>query len=203
MCSDVPGHPHYDPACVIVGTPTLAIKKYAKGQDAQVVGQQVTVALDEEYPYTFEVINTGSVPAKGAKVVDIFPDAITVVRTGQGTDWSCTQQGQTMTCEYKKTINPGAKAPVIEAIAKIKNTIKTGDSIRNVAGVCELDPTKPANDPNCVPNRDECKPGDINFNPTTGKCDPSTVTVVGDLEVKKLVNNNDAQTASEAVTVAK
>lgn len=180
-------------------SPTLEIKKFAKGQDAQTRGQQVSVMPGEEYPYTFEVTNTSKVTAKGAKVVDIFPDAITVVKTGTGTDWSCTQNGQTMTCEYKKPIPAGQKAPTITAIAKLKDTVQSGDSIRNVAGVCELDPTKPANDPNCTPNRDECKPGDKDYNPTTKTCDPSTVVVENgvDLSLKKYVDaNNDAQPGS-------
>lgn len=181
-------------------TPKLAIKKYAKGVDAQTAGQQVSVMPGEEYPYTFEVTNTSNVAAVGAKVVDIFPDAITVVKTGTGTGWTCEQSGQTMTCRYSQTIKPGEKAPTITAIATLKDTVKTGDSIRNVAGVCELDPKKPINDPSCVINRDECKPGDVNYNPDTKSCDPSTVTVGGpSVTIKKYAKEitvvGDSQTA--------
>lgn len=190
--------PHYDPACIILQKPSLKIVKKAKGEDANTNTNQVSVKIGEEYKYTFEVTNESSIAAKGAKVEDVFPDTIEIVSKGVGAGWNCEQKGQTMTCLYEKEIPANTKAPIIEAQARIKPTATSGQSIRNVAAVCELDPTKPANDPNCIPNRDECKPGDVSYNPTTKTCDPSTVVVDDelDLSIKKYIDNDDAQPGS-------
>ena len=184
-----------DPATVKIGdNPKLQIKKYAKGNDAQTQKDAVPVMPGEEYSYTFEVKNISNLDAKGAKVVDVFPNDIEVIKTGVGTDWSCTQDGQTMTCRYNKTIKAGETAPIITATVKLKTVVTSGAVVRNVAGVCELDPSKPINDPTCKINRDECKPGDKDYNPATKTCDPSTVIVGGlDLSIKKYIDSDDAQ----------
>lgn len=192
-----------DPAVFVVEKPQekkplLQIKKYAKGSDAQTASGAVRIAPGEAYDYTFEVRNIGTGDAKGAKVVDVLPDTLEVLGTATGTDWSCTQSGQTMTCRYSKTIKAGEKAPTITIRVRMRDSVQSGQVIRNVAGVCELDPTLPIDDPSCVINRDECKPGDVNYNPITNTCDPSTVIKDGglDLSIKKYIDANDAQPGS-------
>ena len=175
----------------------LTIKKYVNGHDAQTAADAVPVMPNEEYTYTFVVKNETNVDAKGAKVTDTLPSDIEVLSKATGTDWDCTQNGQTMTCRYNKTIKAGETAPTISLKVKLKTVITNGKVVRNVAGVCELDPSKPLNDPTCVDTRDECKPGDINYNPITKTCDPATVVVGGlDLSIKKYVDSDDAQPGS-------
>lgn len=184
--------------------PMLKIKKMAKGIDAQTAGQAVTVTPNQEYDYTFVVRNVSTTTAaKGAKVVDIFPDAIEIVRVQNDNDWKCLQTGQKVVCSHERTIPANAEAPILTITAKIRPTTQTGQSIRNVAGVCELDPTKPQNSQECENNRTECKPGDVNYNPQTNTCDPSTVTIRNEngLSIKKYSGNKDGQLVTDALEV--
>lgn len=132
----------------------------------------------------------------GTVVVDNMPADIEIIGTPVGTDWACSVSGQTIKCVYSKIIALNSSAPDITISARIRPTAPLDTPIRNVAAVCS--PVAPATD--CTPNPSECKPTDINYDPTTGKCDPATVTpVLPTITIKKyakvISDTGDSQTA--------
>ena len=175
----------------------LQIKKFVQGQDANTASGAVRVSRGAEYAYTLRVSNPDDKTYTGAKVTDNMPAQVEIIGTPAGTDWACTVNGQLITCLYNKTVAPKATLPDITVKAKIRDNVANGTKIKNVAAVC--DPSKEV----CEPT--ECKPGDLNYDPKTRKCDPSVVEVdEKDLEIKKYVKtiNNVGDSQDAPVSVA-
>lgn len=191
-CSTIPTAPNFDPACVVA--PEFKIKKYANNQDAQTSTDAVQVG-SETFTYSLDVENIGGTGGI-AFVRDNFPQEIQIIEVQKNDAWNCNVEGNLVTCTSKSIIINGTKAPRINITAKIKSGIPASKIIRNVSGVCAIDPKNP--DKKCEPKEPICKPGDIDYNPTTRKCD--VVDVFGgeelDLSIKKYVDSNDAQPGS-------
>lgn len=97
-------NPHKDPACIIVGSPGLTIKKYVNNADAQTASGAVVIASGAVYSYSLVVTNNSTGTIAGAKVVDTMPSEIEIMGVPTGTDWTCALSGQTITCLYNKAL---------------------------------------------------------------------------------------------------
>src|SRR5262249_46876836 len=106
---------------VVSGTPNLTLTKSHPADFIE--GQQGT--------YTIVVRNAGTAPTSGEIVVqDPIPDAMTPTgATGSG--WSCTIQGQTVTCRRSDILQTGTSAP---PIAITVNALRAA-TVTNVATV--------------------------------------------------------------------
>lgn len=102
---------------------------------------QPVVEGAEEFDYTFEVSNVGTVPAAGVTVVDEIPDVVSVVGIDSD-DWTeCAVDGKdelgyggTLTCVYDEVLAPGAEATPFTITVSVLPTIEQ-DDIDNVAVV--------------------------------------------------------------------
>ena len=102
---------------------------------------QPVVEGAEEFDYTFEVGNVGTVPAAGVTVVDDIPDVLQVTAIS-AEDWSdCSVDGKdelgyggTLTCVYDEVLAPGAEATPFTITVAVLPTIEQ-DDIDNVAVV--------------------------------------------------------------------
>lgn len=110
-CSTIPGHPHYDPACIVPHTPPLdlAIKKYINSHDAQPT-DPVSLSPGSSFNYIMKVQNVGSVTATGTTTVkDILPSGVEHTANPTGSAWQCAYDivNRTMTCTTQQQVQPG------------------------------------------------------------------------------------------------
>lgn len=102
---------------------------------------QPVVEGGESFDYTFEVSNTGTVPAAGITVVDDIPDLLRVtdVTSDGWTDCSVADTdtfgfGGVLTCVYDETLAAGASADAFTITVEVAQDVAV-DSIPNVASV--------------------------------------------------------------------
>ncbi len=132
-------------AIAIVGDDTVDVtvtNTFTIGQ-LQIVktASQPVVQADDEFDYTFEVTNTGTVPAAGVTVVDEIPDELKVIDISSD-DWTdCAiadtdtfGYGGVLTCVYDETLPAGAKATPFTITVAVHPDVAV-DQIDNVAVV--------------------------------------------------------------------
>jgi uncharacterized repeat protein (TIGR01451 family) len=135
-----------DPGVIaIVGNDTVNVdvtNTFTIGQ-LQIVktASQPVVQAEDEFLYTFEVTNTGTVPAAGVTVVDEIPALLTVLSVDSD-DWTdCAVAdtdtygyGGVLTCVYDETLAAGEKATPFTITVGVHPDIEV-DQIDNVAAV--------------------------------------------------------------------
>lgn len=73
----------------------------------------LTATVGSNYNYTLSVSNNGVAPTAGVvTVTDILPSGLTFV-SGSGNGWSCTANGQTVTCTTSSSVLPASSASII------------------------------------------------------------------------------------------
>ena len=72
-----------------------------------------TGTVGSNYNYTLSVSNNGVAPTSGVvTVTDMLPSGLTFV-SGSGNGWSCTANGQTVTCTTSSSVLPASSASII------------------------------------------------------------------------------------------
>lgn len=135
-----------DPGTItILGNETVTVtvtNTFTIGQ-LQIVktASQPVVQGATEFDYTFDVSNTGTVPAAGVTVVDEIPELLRVIGVGSDGWTDCAVAdtdtfgyGGVLTCIYDKTLPAGASATPITITVAVQPDIAV-DTIDNVAAV--------------------------------------------------------------------
>jgi uncharacterized repeat protein (TIGR01451 family) len=95
----------------------------------------------DELVYSIDVTNVKGTPATGFTVTDVLPTGLSF-SAATGTDFTCTNAGQTITCVYGGSLPVGAKATI--AVRALLDSTFTGKTVANTAVV---DPGRPDSDP--------------------------------------------------------
>lgn len=153
-----------------------------------------TGTVGSNYNYTLSVSNNGVAPTSGVvTVTDVLPSGLTFV-SGSGNGWSCTGNGQTVTCTTSSSVLPASSASIINLTV---TPTQTG-SFDNTASVLGG-----GDNTSSVSN----KVTTVVSNPSTpnlviSKAGPSTATVGTNYDYTLTVNNTGtASTNGGLVTV--
>lgn len=155
VCSDIPGHPNYDPACVVPAKPgmDLAIKKYINSDDAQ-PNAPVALQNGSTFSYILRVQNVGTLLAKDTTTVkDILPSGVEIHGTPTGTNWTCNYAGKTLTCTTTQQVDAGKYFTDITVPVKVNAGSNT--TVRNDATVHNPNETNGCYPDNRIPNGNE------------------------------------------------
>ena len=115
---------HLDDVCVgdLVATADLALTKSGG-----------TLVPGTSANYTLTVTNNGPGILSGSvEIVDTLPSELSYL-THTGTGWSCGANGQTVTCNWSGTLNPGAAAPPLTLTVNVSGS--ASGTITNTATV--------------------------------------------------------------------
>lgn len=224
-CNPIPGNPNYDPACIIITTPTtnVSIKKYAKSiATGDTESAPISIAQGETFSYFYQIQNTGAVAATGVVVKDTLPPYLTF--TGNITitnpsgidvtnDWIISTGSQLFGTETipriyliltKKTDLPANSGIYTFNIpVKMANNTPVSVSMQNIAYVCAANmvakPTGPGGELICGTPNPPPPPPPFQCTPTNNPLkDPACIIVLTpgfDLSLKKYIGTNDAQSA--------
>lgn len=131
ICSDIPTHPNYDPACIVPQKSLdLSIKKYIDSDDAQTA---ISKSTSSTFNYRM-VVKVESGTATGTTTVkDVLPTGIEPTSSASGSNWTCNINNRTLTCTATQTVNEGGYFP--EIILPVKVTASAGTEVRNDATV--------------------------------------------------------------------
>lgn len=131
ICSDIPTHPNYDPACIVPQKSLdLSIKKYIDSDDAQTA---ISKSTSSTFNYRM-VVKVESGTATGTTTVkDVLPAGIEPTSSASGSNWVCNINNRTLTCTTTQTVNEGGYFP--EIILPVKVTASAGTEVRNDATV--------------------------------------------------------------------
>lgn len=131
ICSDIPSHPNYDPACIVPQKSLdLSIKKYIDSDDAQTA---ISKSTSSTFNYRM-IVKVESGTATGTTTVkDVLPAGIEPTSSASGSNWTCNINNRTLTCTTTQTVNEGGYFP--EIILPVKVTASAGTEVRNDATV--------------------------------------------------------------------
>lgn len=126
---------HVDDACVGDAIPTADLAISKTRVSALVPGSNVS--------YQIGIVNNGPGELSGSmQVVDTLPSQLSFV-SATGTGWTCSANGQIVTCNWSGTLANGASAPTITITAGLSSTASgtitntatvTGAVVDNVSG---------------------------------------------------------------------
>ena len=108
-CSPIPGHPLYDPACIIPSSGLdLAIKKYINTSDAQ-PGSPVTMNTNTEFDYILKVRVKSGTSTGVTTVKDVLPEGVKLNPNKKisGKNWNCSVNNKTIICTSTDKISAG------------------------------------------------------------------------------------------------
>jgi uncharacterized repeat protein (TIGR01451 family) len=86
----------------------------------------------DELVYAIDVTNVKGTPARGFTVTDVLPTGLSF-SSATGTDFTCTNAGQTITCVYSGSLPAGQKATI--AVRALLDGTFTGKTVANTAVV--------------------------------------------------------------------
>lgn len=185
ICSDIPSHPNYDPACIVPQKSLdLSIKKYIDSDDAQTA---ISKSTSSTFNYRM-VVKVESGTATGTTTVkDVLPVGIEPTSSATGSNWTCNIDNRTLTCTTTHTVNEGGYFP--EIILPVKVTASAGTEVRNDATV---------HNPNENPNTScHTNNGNITGNEKSCEKDPKNT----DPAIFKVPNNPTPPSSSTWQTI--
>jgi uncharacterized repeat protein (TIGR01451 family) len=86
----------------------------------------------DELVYSIDVTNVKGTPATGFTVTDVLPTGLSF-SSATGTDFTCTNAGQTITCVYSGSLPVGQKATI--AVRALLDSTFSGKTVANTAVV--------------------------------------------------------------------
>ena len=177
--------------------PSYTIKKYVNGKDAQDNGSSVEVKPGEEFEYKVVVKNTSKVAINSIKAWDVLPSGVTYVGGSLKLDGQAVAN-DTNFFDPAKGVEIKNLAASREAVFTFKAKINAS-SPEEMAKACDANGTFYNN----IAKADPAKQGDTDLpesqDPAVIKCKHTTNPKY---TIKKYVEERDAQTNNDALTVS-